>query len=76
MHPTKRVGMCATISSPTLERLKLHSIVSYRIVWWMQAAQASYSSKAQHHKQGRCATIGTPTLDRLRFHIIVSYRIL
>ena len=41
-----------------------------------QAAQDSYSGKAQHHKQGRCATISTPTLDRLRLHIIVSYRIL
>ena len=29
MHPSKSVGMCATISSPTLERLRLHSIVSY-----------------------------------------------
>ena len=76
MHPSKRVEMCATISSSTLEWLRLHSIVSYIIVWWMQAAQASYSSKAQRHKQGRCATISTPTLDRLRLHIIVSYRIL
>ena len=74
MHPTKRVGMCATISSPTLERLRLHSIVSYRIVWWMQAAQASsggegttpkegpYSCEAQHQRTGRCAAISNPTL--------------
>ena len=40
-----------------------------------QAAQDSYSGKAQHHKQGRCATISIPTLDRLRLHSIVSYRI-
>ena len=51
------------------------SVVGYSIVWWIQAAQASYSGKTQHHKQGRCATINTPTLDRLRLHIIVSYRI-
>ena len=51
------------------------SVVSYSIVWWIQAAQASYSGKAQHHKQGRCATINTPTLDRLRLHMIVSYSI-
>ena len=75
MHPSKIVEMCATISSSTLERLRLHSIVSYIIVWWMQAAQASYSGGAQHHKQGRCAIISIPTLDRLRLHIIVSYRI-
>ena len=61
MHPSKRVEMCATISSSTLERLRLHSIVSYSIVWWMQAAQAS-----QHQKKGRCATISIPTLERLR----------
>ena len=41
----------------------------------MQAAQASYSGKAQHHKQGRCATISNPTLDRLKLHSIVSYSI-
>ncbi len=52
------------------------SVVSYSIVWWIQAAQASYSGKAQHHKQGRCATINTLTLDRLRLHIIVSCMIL
>ena len=75
MHPSKRVEMCATISIPTLERLRLHSIVSYIIVWWMQAAQASCTGEAQHQKKGRCATIGIPTLDRLRLHIIVSYRI-
>ena len=75
MHPTKRVGMCATISSPTLERLSLHSIVSYSIVWWMQAAQASCSGETQHQKKGRCATISIPTLDRLRLHSVASYRI-
>ena len=47
---------CATIGIPTLDRLRLHSVVSYRIVRWMQAAQDSYSGEAQHHKQGRCAT--------------------
>ena len=47
----------------------------YRIVWWIQAAQASYSGKAQHQKKRRCATIGIPTLDRLRLHSVVSYRI-
>ena len=41
----------------------------------MQAAQASYSGEAQHHKQGRCATISIPILDRLRLHSVVSYRI-
>ena len=69
MHPSKRVGMCATISSPTLERLRLHSIVSYRIVWWMQAAQASCSGETQPQKKGRCATISNPTLERLRLDI-------
>ena len=69
MHPSKRVEMCATISSPTLERLRLHSIVSYSIVWWMQAAQASCSGEAQHQKKGRCATISNPTLERLRLDI-------
>ena len=39
----QKQGRCATISIPTLDRLKLRSIVSYSIVWWMQAAQASYS---------------------------------
>ena len=62
----KEKGMCATISIPSLDRLRLDSIVSYSIVWWIQAAQASYSGEAQHHKQGRCATINTPTLERLR----------
>ena len=37
-------------------------------MWWIQAAHASYSGKAQHQKTGRCATIGIPTLDRLRLH--------
>ena len=69
-------GRCATISNPTLDRLKLRSIVSYSIVWWIQAAQDSYSGEAHHHKQGRCATISIPTLDRLRLHMIVSCRIL
>ena len=72
----QKTGKCATISIPTLDRLRLDSIVSYSIVWWIQAAQASYSGGAQHHKQGRCATISIPTLDRLRLHSIVSYRIL
>ena len=67
--------MCATIGNPTLERLRLHSIVSYSIVWWIQAAQASYSGEAQHQKKMRCATICIPTLDRLRLHSVVSYRI-
>ena len=49
--------------------------MSYSIVWWIQAAQASYSGEAQHQKKGRCATIGIPTLDRLRLHSVVSYRI-
>ena len=44
------------------------SVVSYSIVWWIQAAQASYSGEAQHQKKVRCATIGIPTLDRLRLH--------
>ena len=71
----QRKGRCATISNPALDRLRLHSIVSYSIVRWIQAAQASHRGKAQHRKQGRCATISTPTLDRLRLHSIVSYRI-
>ena len=50
------------------------SIVSYSTVWWIQAAQASYSGEAQHQKKVRCATIGIPTLDRLRLHSVVSYR--
>ena len=49
----KSKGRCATISNPTLDRLKLHSIVSYIIVLWIQAAQASYSGKAGHHMQGK-----------------------
>ena len=61
-------GRCATISIPTLDRLRLDSIVSYSIVWWIQAAQASYSGEAQHQKKVRCAAIGIPTLDRLRLH--------
>ena len=65
-HSTTGKGRCATISNPTLDRLKLHSIVRYSIVWWMQAAQASYSGEAQHQKKGRCATIGDPTLQRLK----------
>ena len=60
-----RQGRCATISNPTLDRLRLHSIVSYSIVWWIQAAQASYNGEA-HQKKGRCATIGDPTIQRLR----------
>ena len=64
----QKTGRCATISIPTLERLRLDSIVSYIIVWWIQAAQASYSGEAQHQKKVRCATIGIPTLDRLRLH--------
>ena len=58
--------MCATISNPTLDRLRLHNILSYSIAWWIQAAQASYSGEAQHQKKGMCATIGDPTLHRLR----------
>ena len=58
-----------------LDRLSLHSTVSYSIVWWVQAAQASYSGEAQHHRQCMCATISNPTLDRLRLHSIVSYSI-
>ena len=68
----QKQGRCATISKPTLGRLRLHSRVSYRIVWWLQAAQASYSGKAQHHKQGRCATISNPTPDRLKLRSMVS----
>ena len=71
----QKKGRCATISIPTLDRLRLDSIVSYSIVWWIQAAQASYSGEAQHQKKGRCATIGIPTLKRLRLHSVVSYRI-
>ena len=70
-HHQKK-GRCATISNPTLERLRLHSIVSYSIVWCIQAAQASYSGEAQHQKKGSCATIGIPTLDRPRLHSTVS----
>ena len=44
-------------------------------MWWIQAAQASYSGEAQHQKKGSCATIGIPTLDRLRLHSIMSYSI-
>ena len=75
MHPSKIVEMCATTSSSTLERLRLHSIVSYIIVWWMQAAQASCGGEAQHQKKGRCTTISNPTLERLRLNSIVSYSI-
>ena len=71
----ERQGMCATISIPTLYRLRLHSTVSYNTVWWIQAAQASYSGEAQHERQGMCATISIPTLERLSVHSIVSYRI-
>ena len=42
-----------TLPYPTLDRLRLHSIVSYIIVLWIQAAQASYSGKAGHHMQGK-----------------------
>ena len=38
-----------------------------------QAAQDSYSGKAQHHKQGRCATISIPILDRPSLHNAASY---
>ena len=62
-------GRCATISIPILDRLRLHSIVSYRIVWWMQAAQASYSGEAQHHRQGE----GIPILDQPSLHNTASY---
>ena len=74
-HSTTGNGRWATISNPTLDRLKLCSTVSYSIVWWIQAAQASYSGEAQHHKQGRCAIISIPTLERLRLDSIVSYSI-
>ena len=57
----QKTGRCATISIPTLDRLSLHSIVSYSIVWWIQAPRDSYGGEAQHHKQGRCATISNPT---------------
>ena len=73
-QPRKK-GRCATISNPTLERLRLHSIVSYSIVWWMQAAQASYRGEAPHQKKGRCATISNPTLNQLRLHSLVSHSI-
>ena len=66
-------GRGATISNPTLDRLRLDSIVSYSIVWWIQAAPASYSGEAQHQKKGMRTTIGIPTLKRLRLHIVVSY---
>ena len=62
----QKKARCATISTPTLDRLRLQSVVSYRIVRWMQAAQASYGGETHHHSQGRCATIGNPTLDRLK----------
>ena len=71
----QKKGRCATISNPTLDRLRLHSIMSYSIVWWIQAAPASHSGEAQHQKKGRCATISIPTLYRLRLHSIVSYSI-
>ena len=71
----QKTGRCATISIPTLDRLRLHSVARYRIVRWMQAAQASYSGEAHHPKKVRCATIGIPTLDRLRLHSVVSYSI-
>ena len=69
----QKTGRCATISNPTLDRLKLRSMVSQSIVWWIQAAQASYSGKAHHHKQGRCATISIPILDRPSLHSTASY---
>ena len=72
-HNTKSKGKCATISIPTLYRLRLHSIVCYSTVWWMQTAQASYSGEAQHHRQGMCASISIPTLERLRLYSIVSH---
>ena len=61
----QKTGRCGTISIPTLDRRRLHSIVSYRIRCWMQAAQASFSGEARHQKTGRCAKISIPTLDRL-----------
>ena len=75
MHDTKRGGMCATIRNLTLDRLRLHSIVSSGIVWRMQATQASYRGEAQPQQTGRCATISLPTLYRLRLHSIASYSI-
>ena len=51
------------------------SVVSYSIVWWMQAAQASCSGETQHQKKGSCATISNPTLDRPRLDSIVRYSI-
>ena len=54
----QKTGRCATIGIPTLERLRLQSVGSYSIVWWMQAAQASEGDEAQHRRQRRCATIG------------------
>ena len=36
----QKTGGCATISSPTLDRLRLRTIVSYSIVWWKPPAQA------------------------------------
>ena len=74
-HSTKGNGRCDTISIPTLERLRLDSRVSCCIMWWIQAAQASYIGEAQHQKKVSRATIGIPTLDRLRLHSVVSYRI-
>ena len=42
----------------------------------MQAAQASYSGKAQHHRQGEVCHHKQPyPLDRLKLHSIVSYSI-
>ena len=62
----QKTGRCATIGIPTLDRLRLHSVVRNRIVRWMQAAQASYGGETHHHSKGRCATIGNPTLDLLK----------
>ena len=69
----QKKGRCATIGNPTLHRLRLHSIMSYSIVWWIHAAPASYSREAQHQKKGRCATIGHPTLERLRGLVLTSW---
>ena len=65
-EPHQKSGdVCHHKQNPTLERLRLHGVVSYRIVRWMKAAQAYYGGATHHHSQERCATIGNPTLDRL-----------
>ena len=75
MHPSKSVGMCATISSPTPERLRLHSIVCYAMCGGCKQPKPPIVVRHRTTSNGRCATISTPTPDRLRLHIIVSYRI-